>query len=188
MDSVPDARRGYAEPLPEECILRGRGGDRKALEELILLYRARVARFVIARTGERDHYEDLCQAVFVKMVLALPKLRDAERFESWLFQIARNVCRDHLRAVSGRRSLFVSLASHHENVAPTVETDTSAEIERAMAQLPEEQRTLLRLSLEERRSYEDLATLSRSTRSSVKSRLWRARRNLRELLVAGGPK
>ncbi|MGH6890140.1 MAG: RNA polymerase sigma factor [Rhizomicrobium sp.] len=187
MDSSPGAASAHTPTLPEECVLRGRGGDRKALEELILCYRARIARFVIAETGERDGYEDLCQAIFVKMVLALPKLREAERFESWLFQIARNACRDHLRARLGSRRLFVSLASHHENVAPVAEPDAAGAVERGMAQLPEEQRNLLRLSLDERRSYDELATLSRSTVSSVKSRLWRARQNLREFLLAGDP-
>lgn len=188
MEAAPGAQRGHTPPLPDERVIRGRGGDRDALEELIHLYRGRIARFVIGQTGERDNYEDICQAIFVKMVLGLPKLRDVERFESWLFQIARNACRDHQRARRGSQNLFVPLCVHHEKIAPTTETDSTDEVERAIAGLPEEQRTLLRLSLEEQRSYEDLARLSRSTLSSVKSRLWRARENLRELLLAGNPK
>jgi RNA polymerase sigma-70 factor (ECF subfamily) len=187
MESSSSDGRGHPPLLPETCVLRGRGGDRKALEELILLYRGRIARFVIAETGERDGYEDLCQTIFVKMVLALPKLREAERFESWLFQIARNACRDHLRARRSSRTVFAAFAPHHENVAAVAEPGAHDAVERGMAQLPEEQRNLLRLSLEERRSYDELARMSGSTPSSVKSRLWRARENLREFLLAGDP-
>src|SRR5579871_4782783 len=103
-------------PPPEfmETIHAGCGGDRRALETLIRNYQTRVAKFVMSETGDRAHCEDLCQAIFVKMVLALPKLRTRERFEPWLFQIARNVCRDHLRKRRGWRRLFVASASAHE--------------------------------------------------------------------------
>jgi RNA polymerase sigma-70 factor (ECF subfamily) len=123
------------------------------------------------------------------MVLALPRLRDPERFESWLFQIARNACRDHLRARRGWRRLFVSFDPQHENVGgeTMADSDAAETIERGLARLPVEQRRLLQLSLDEKRSYEDLAKLSRSSLSSVKSRLWRARENLRELLLTGDP-
>ncbi len=110
-------RSSCAGTLPlEELVLRGRGGDRSALTELIRLYQTRMARFIIGQTGDESHYEDLCQAVFVKMVLALPRLRAADRFEPWLFQIARNICRDHLRARQGWRRLFVPLGPENESV------------------------------------------------------------------------
>lgn len=191
MDPSPCAAAGR-EPLPlETLILRGRSGDRQALSALIGRYQARIARFVIAQTREGGHYEDLCQAVFVKMVLGLPQLRTPERFEPWLFQIARNICRDHLRARQGWRRLFVAYSVTHESVAapePPGRDNPEEELSRGLAQLPAEQRNLLRLSVEEKRSYDELARLSNSTVSAVKSRLFRARANLRGLLVAGDPK
>jgi hypothetical protein len=70
--------RTERQPLPPETmelIHRSGSGDRRAVELLIGRYQARVARFVISETGERHHYEDLCQAIFVKMAVSLPKLR-----------------------------------------------------------------------------------------------------------------
>jgi len=179
-----------ADPPPAETVIlieRAGGGDRRATELLIGLYQQRVARFVIAQTSDAAQYEDLCQAIFVKMVLALPRLRAADRFEPWLFQIARNVCRDHLRARMGWRRLFVPWAPSHDAAdepEPFAYTDSEM-LERRIAELPEAQQTILKLSLDGTKSYEDMARLSGSSVSAVKSRLFRARENLRALLLAG---
>jgi RNA polymerase sigma-70 factor (ECF subfamily) len=177
------------EPLPAETlalVARAGSGDRRSAEKLIVLYQQRVARLVIAQTNDASHYEDLCQTIFVKMVLALPRLREPERFEAWLFQIARNVCRDHLRARRGWRRLFVPYEAGHDSIAAPDDTpDRPAAAEERIDELPEAQRAILRQSLDGRRSYEELARLSHSSVSAVKSRLHRARQNLRSLLVAG---
>jgi RNA polymerase sigma-70 factor (ECF subfamily) len=178
-----------ASTLPlEELILRGRSGDRPALTELIRRYQTRMARFVIGQTEDANHYEDLCQAIFVKMVVALPRLRAADRFESWLFQIARNICRDHLRAGQGWRRLFVSLGPEGDRVvaeSASMQNVGEKDLGQGLARLPPEQRHLLELSLETKRSHEELAAMTRTSVSSVKSRLFRARENLRGILVAG---
>ena len=165
-------------------VARAAGGERRAAEQLISLYQQRVARFVIAQTGDEAHYEDLCQTIFVKMVLALPKLRATDRFEPWLFQIARNVCRDHLRARQGWRKLFVSYDAEHEAVSePEPPLNMSEIVQRNIDRLPQSQRSVLRLSLDTKRSYEDMAQATQSTVSAVKSRLHRARENLRALML-----
>jgi RNA polymerase sigma-70 factor (ECF subfamily) len=150
-----------------------------------------VARFVVAQTGNDSQYEDLCQTIFVKMVLSLARLRDVARFEPWLFQIARNVCRDHQRARSGWRRVFVSYEPAHDQVGVS-ETSPAPRfgpgvVELGISRLPDTQRRLLELSLQEARSYEDLAGLSNSTVSAIKSRLFRARENLKRILLAGEP-
>lgn len=182
----------FGEPLPDETlalIARAGSGDRRATEQLIVMYQQRIARFVIAQTKDDATYEDLCQTIFVKMVLGLPRLRTPECFEPWLFQIARNACRDHLRARTGWRRLFAAYDNTHEAIAvPESQPDPGEGIETQIERLPRSQRDLLRLSLDERRSYEEMAQLSRSSVSAVKSRLHRARQNLRALLLAGDAK
>jgi RNA polymerase sigma factor (sigma-70 family) len=160
------------------------------LEALIRRYQERIARFVIAQTGHDSCYEDLCQTIFVKMVLGLPRLKDVSRFEPWLFQIARNVCRDHLRARKGWRRLFVSYEPEHDQIAlPQTPPRQLAEenVALGIARLPDAQREVLQLSLQRPRSYEELAGLSNATVAAVKSRLHRARENLRKMLLAGEP-
>lgn len=173
-----------------ELIHAGCGGDRRALESLIREYQGRVAKFVMQQTQDANQCEDLCQTIFVKMVLALPRLRARERFEPWLYQIARNVCRDHLRGQIGWRRLFVASGPSHECIAaPAVHSgESDPDIAGALARLPAAQRGLLEVQLGEKASYEELARSSRTSVSAVKSRLHRARRNLREFLLAGDAK
>jgi RNA polymerase sigma-70 factor (ECF subfamily) len=106
-------------PPPKGMITAARAGDERAMEELIREYQGRVAKFVIAQCGE-DHYEDVCQTIFVKMVLGLPRLKSAEMFEPWLFKIARNACMDHLRRRMLWLRIFDSYQPWHETVAQPV--------------------------------------------------------------------
>lgn len=190
MQSRSPAQNDREPPPLEDLVLRGRGGDREALKMLIELYQGRVAGFVVTQTRDASNYEDICQAIFVKMVIALPRLRSTERFESWLFQIARNACRDHLRARQSWLRIFVAYEQAHDSAAaaePQQGGRNEMDIERGMERLTAEQRSLLELSLEKKRSYEELARLANASVSAVKSRLHRARENLRALMVAGDP-
>jgi RNA polymerase sigma-70 factor (ECF subfamily) len=188
MDRPSGPEAGRELPPPEALILRAAGGDRSAMEMLIGRYQAQMARFVMAQTGDGNQCEDLCQIVFVKMVIALPRLREVERFEPWLYQIARNACRDHLRARHGWRRLFVAFGPAHEAAAaqdPQPGRVREESIAQGIGELPAEQQKLLRLSLDKQTSYEELARLSNVSVSAVKSRLHRARENLRGILLAG---
>jgi RNA polymerase sigma-70 factor (ECF subfamily) len=173
-------------PQTAALVLRGRRGDRRALEELIGLYQARVTRFVFAKTGDRGYCEDLCQAIFVRMVLGLARLRDTERFEPWLFRIAQNACSDHLRERASWRRFFVPWEASFDPPAELPpRSDREEEVARGMERMPEAQRHLLKLSLDEARSYEELAQLVNTSVPAVKSRLHRARENLKAILAAG---
>jgi RNA polymerase sigma-70 factor (ECF subfamily) len=153
------------------------------LEDVIRNYQDRIARFIISIVGREADYEDLCQVTFVKMALALPKLRSVQIFEGWLFKIARNVCMDHLRRLKWRR-VFVPFAREHEQVAAedSDDADRVGAFEAALGQLPPDQRELIGLLREREWSYEELAEITRSTVSAIGTRLFRARARLRKIL------
>jgi len=168
----------------ERRIDAARDGDEDAMREVIERYQGRVARFVVSLIGRDDDYEDLCQTAFVKMVLSLPGLRSVELFEAWLFRIVRNVCMDHLRR-RRIRQLFVPFTRDHESIAVEHEGPVEDEImvfERALRKLPPAQRELIGLLRDKDWSYEELARITRSSVSSVRARLFRARSHLRELV------
>jgi RNA polymerase sigma-70 factor (ECF subfamily) len=176
-----------------DLILRARAGDRRALEALIRSYQTPVAGFVAVRVRDPAAIPDVCQTAFVKMALALHKLRSTETFEPWLYRIAENACRDHQRRERWRRRFFVPLGREHERVgaaepgadgAPEARLDAElAELRLRLANTDPGQSKLLELSLERPRSYGELAELSQLSIPTVKSRLFRARAALRSLLA-----
>ncbi len=186
--SASGVNQSDAAAPPLGAIARACAGDERALEDLIRIYQGRIARFVIAQTGERHDYEDLCQTIFVKMALAIPKLKQPVTFESWLFRIARNVCIDHLRHRRWWQRMFFALDSEHESVAaePEGPDPRQADLERAIARLPAPDRELIDLALDERRSHRELARLTNLSIGALKSRLFRVRARLRQLIADGG--
>ncbi len=171
--------------IDEQCdpitlVVSARTGSPEAMEDLIGLYQERVAGFVYSMVGSTDQLPDLCQTTFVKMISGLPGLKAPERFEVWLFRIARNVCTDHLRRERMRRML-VPFGREHEPIEyprPAGE-GRLANFKNVIKELPPRQRELIVLMGERDWSYEDLARITGSTVSSVKSRLFRAREFLR---------
>lgn len=182
-------------PAGNPLIAKAKRGDRHALEQLIRHYQNPIARFVISLTNETD-FEDLCQAIFVRMVLALPRLRNLDRFEPWLFQIARNICRDHLRHQKIQRKRFIPYrADEHDELVsrsnPSVDECVGASdgsLDAAITRLPAAQRTLLQLWITDGASYQELARQTHSSVAVVKSALFRARQNLRIALLGGETK
>jgi len=162
-------------------VEKGRAGDSDALDELVRRYQRRVAAFVFAMTGEPATVDDLAQDIFVKMFQKIATLRNAENFEAWLFRLARNTCRDHFRKEKWR-ILFVPFRSHHEEVAEAAEIPEDVErLLHALQQLPPAQRELLALLKDGDWSYEELARMTNSTVSAVRSRLFRARAELKQI-------
>ncbi len=173
-----------------ERIAAARAGDEHALEDVIRQYQDRVAGYVVSLVGrDAADIDDLCQVVFVKMALSMPRLRSLDVFEPWLFKIALNVCRDHLRRLRFRR-LFVPLSSRHETI-PTGQPDdpdtTPGGLDRALEKLSGSQRQLIDLLCASEYSYEELARLTKSSVRAVAGRLFRARARLRKLLSTAEP-
>src|SRR5262245_64996051 len=102
--------RGPEASVTMGLVAKSKRGDAAAMEVLIARYQPRVAGFVFACVGDGQAVEDLCQTIFYKMLLGLPRLGDDEKFESWLFRIARNACFDYLRRRRLQR-IFVSWRS-----------------------------------------------------------------------------
>lgn len=166
-----------------ELADHARAGVESALEELVRRYQDRIAGFVYSLIGREDAIGDLCHNVFVKMIVNIKALKTPASFEAWLFQIARNTCFDYLRKERLRR-IFVPFERQHEQIAePAHKPDSRLEnFRRALRELPARQRELILLLQERDFSYEEMAAITRSSVSSVKSRLFRAREYLRRRL------
>ena len=162
-------------------IRRAQDGSEAALEILIARFQDRIAGFVYSLIGRDDAIEDLCHDIFIKMISGLPGLKNPDAFEAWLFRIARNVAMDSLRRKRLWR-MFVPFEPKHEQIAEAPRSGDSRieEFRAALDGMPPNQKELILLLAENDWTYEQLAEITRSSVSAVKSRLFRAREYLRQ--------
>jgi RNA polymerase sigma-70 factor (ECF subfamily) len=150
-----------------------------AQEQIIRLYQKRIAGFIYTMICRPDEMEDIAQNIFIKMILHFPKLRNVEQFEPWLFKLARNTCMDFLRKEKLKR-IFTRFLPEHDEI-PEKEDFFSEQVDwlrKTLQELPPKQRELIILKQDKNYSYEELAKITGSTISSVKSKLFRAKQAL----------
>ena len=176
----------------DERVARARAGDLDAFNDLVLEHQAQVYALCYRMLGRREAAEDATQEAFVSAWRAMGTLRGTV-FRPWLLRIAANACRDELRRRTRRPSASLDLALE-EGLPEPSDSDPSpeegvirgalqAEIERALLQLPEEQRLAVLLCDSEGLDYTEIAAVMKTSLGTVKSRIARGRARLRELLV-----
>lgn len=126
-------------------IRRAQQGDRGSIGWLFERFQPTIFRYLYYRIGERQAAEDLTSEVFVRMLRALPSYQlQAAPFQSWLFQIARNLAIDHFRQSGRSAALTETLES--KDPAPEAVLDqhlTHDELCGALSKLNDEQREVI---------------------------------------------
>jgi RNA polymerase sigma-70 factor (ECF subfamily) len=171
------------DPSDADLVARWRGGDATAFTLLVRRWQQPIARFLTHLLGRPDLAADLCQEVFLRAFQAGPRYRECGTFSAWLYRIALNVARD----LSRRRSHFATLPLENgEPVAATPPPDaicalreTTQLVTAAVAQLPEALRLVLVLRHFEDMSFEEIARLTATPASTLKSRFAAALNQLR---------
>lgn len=175
-------------------LQKAQEGDRKAFEALVALHSRRVYNLALGYTGRHHDAEEIAQTVFVKVWKALPQFRGASAFSTWLYRLTLNACTDHYRRERKRRgdlSLDDPDLSPIRDAAPSpeeivIQREEEAILRKALAQLPEQHRVILILREMDGLDYQEIAQVLELQVGTVKSRLARARRALREKLLAEG--
>lgn len=174
----------------QTLVMQAQGGDEGALASLLERYRNPVHAFVFRLLGGSAAAEDVAQETFVRAFRALStfRFRPGARFSTWLFQLARHAALDELRRqrrhpTSSLESLTrepaVSAPDASQNLA---NRELGEAIARAVATLPEDQRTALILTEYHGQSADEVARVLRCTRRGAEARLFRARQTVRSLL------
>lgn len=169
-------------------------GDRRAFEGLIGLHSPKVYNLALGYTGRHHDAEEIAQTVFVKVWKALPQFRGASAFSTWLYRLTLNACTDHYRRERKRRG---DLSLDDPDLAPirdaapspeeiVIQREEEAILRKALAELPEQHRVILILREMDGLDYQEIAQVLELQVGTVKSRLARARRALREKLLAEG--
>lgn len=176
-----------------ELLSMVKKGNIDAFDELVKLYQKRVVNIAYSLLSDREDALDAAQEVFIKVYKNISGFRGDSSVSTWIFRITQNVCRDFLRK---RKAVFLSLDNDNED-EPGIEiadesdspeqvserNERTAALRAAIAQLEENQRTVLTLFDIQGMSYEEIACIVRCPVGTVKSRLYRARESLRKILT-----
>jgi RNA polymerase sigma-70 factor (ECF subfamily) len=181
----------------EELVARTIGGDADSFNELIHRWERPIYALAYRQIGREEDARDVCQDTFLRAYRGLNGFRGQAKFSSWLYRIALNLCRDWMRrerrtpVVQAPEDLdLMDLAAAREP-SETIEDrvgrhDLTRAVERAMALLPEEQRTAIVLKEYQGLTFQEIADLLGCPLSTVKTRLYQGLTVLRRELARAG--
>ena len=160
-------------------------GDRSAFDDLIRAHEDRVFSICLRVMGNRESALDATQETFLTLFRKADRFTGKAAFSTWLYRVAMNTCYDQLRKEKRRRA--DSLPDYHDPSDETAQVGfTSVELrpdlEQALAQVPEEFRAAVVLSDLEDLAISDIAALLKIPPGTVKSRIFRGRRLLADIL------
>ncbi|HPH46600.1 MAG TPA: sigma-70 family RNA polymerase sigma factor [Chryseolinea sp.] len=171
--------------MTDEAIMEAvKDGDLQQMSLLFDRYHKRIFNFLARMTMDRDVAEDLTQNVFMRLIKYRTSYRHGQRFQSWIYQISRNVFSDHYQANKSKSSNFIDVEKVRDVVADrdeTMDQDEREEIlHRSLAMLDDEQREVLVLTRFQQLKYEEVAVIMETTVANIKVKVHRAITKLRE--------
>ena len=185
--------------IKREVIECCKTGDEKAFAEIILHYQKRVFNIAYRMLGNMEEAKDLSQEVFLTVFESVKDLREEVKFGAWLTQITLNHCRNRWKYLKRRQyfnsdsyeepmeregeAIPSSVTSPSDNPESLYEKKMIQQfIQEGLLKLKEDQRELLILRDLQGFSYEEIGKLFQLSEGTVKSKLHRARMNLKEIL------
>ena len=179
-----------------EQMLKVQQGDLEAFETIVDRYKRPIFNLIYRMLRDPDEAEDITQKVFVQAYKASERYRPTAQFSTWIFTIARNLSLNEIR----RRSRKPRMESFDGGLDPDGEPvrleppDVRARpasqmlehhefldcMERAIAELPENQRAAILLCREGEISYEEMAKILGCSLSAIKSLIFRARETIKK--------
>ncbi|MHB1125718.1 MAG: RNA polymerase sigma factor [Bacillota bacterium] len=178
----------------DDLIARSRKGEEEAFEALVSRYQRQVYTVAYRFMGNHDDASDLAQEAFIRAFYSMKSFRGDSSFKTWIHQIVANVCRDELR--KRQRQQTVSLDEPYLtedgpmarqasgwDLSPEQlyeEKEGSEHLQKLIDELPPEYRMVLVMREIQDMSYEEIASQLDCSLGTVKSRLSRARKILRD--------
>jgi len=170
---------GGLKPVDDRKIIeRVLKGDTDAFNLLVRQWEKPIYNFIVRMIGDRDEAMDLCQDAFMKAYRELDTLKDLDRFSAWLYRIAHNTCFSKLRKDQGKT--FVELQPETRAARSSIENRLA--VEKALQNLPEDQREVVVLKVFQNLKFEEIAAIQDAPVSTVKSRLYMGFEKLRSIL------
>ena len=177
----------------EQIIDRVRKGETRLFEQLVRRYQDPVFGMAARFTGSRSDAEDVAQEVFLKVFRSLAGFKGESKFSTWLYRITFNLSADWLRRNRrpARRAAPIEEAGEVRDARVDLEASLLASeererVSRAIDALDERYRSVIVLLYYQKLPYEEIAAIMGLPVKTIETRLYRARRILREALATGG--
>lgn len=190
------ADKDYSSADDAALVRTAQKGDTGAFEELVARHRDRIYARAFSMMRNEEEALDLSQEAWVKGWQRLKQFQGESSFSTWMTRIVINLCLDELRKQKRRRAESIDELDEESGgverqmppvtVNPTERLERSElrqRIDRAMAQLSHEHRTVLVLHEFEEMEYKEIARTMGCSIGTVMSRLFYARRKLAALLA-----
>jgi RNA polymerase sigma-70 factor, ECF subfamily len=184
--------RENADPATlRQWVRKAKKGDVESFQEIYGAYVHKVLNFIYRMVNSPEEAEDLTQETFVAVYQKLKDLKDIEKFEPWVFRIARNFVYQRYRAHSPSTISIDELNDDGLAVTQLVETGKNPDeafqagelediVENAIAGLPGKYREVFVLSALQHLNYQQIADIVRRSLPSVKTDIHRARLEVRQ--------
>ncbi len=177
----------------EELVRAAAKGRTDAFEELVRLHEKKVYALTLRMCGNHEDARDAAQEAFLSAWRGLPSFRGEAGFSTWLYRLASNAAIDQLRRNRRQReeaSLDAGEMDTPDQSPGPQEAAEGSELQRAvadgLASLSEDHRRILLLREYQALSYDEIAQTLDMDLGTVKSRISRARRALRKILLESG--
>jgi RNA polymerase sigma factor (sigma-70 family) len=162
----------------EQLMEAVKNGNLHHASPLFERYHKRIFNFLARMTNDREAAEDLTQNVFERLIKYRHSYKPELKFQSWIYQMARNVFADHYQQQKQRTPVKMEVEKLNDHMPDVVDALEQEENEkrliRALAQLPDDYRELLVLTRFQHLKYEEVAGYLDITVANVKVKVHRA--------------
>jgi RNA polymerase sigma-70 factor, ECF subfamily len=195
----PRAQRESLKTLDDSAVVaRFLEGEKRAFNELVERYQARLLNFVYRTTGDRERAEDLVQETFIRVYRHIHRFDQSKKFSTWIYTIASNLAKNELRNRSRNPLvLFQTIKKNWGADDRPLEWEDSTYrpddlfrkrhlkqlVDSVVEELPTHHREVFVLREIEGKTYEEIADITGCNLGTVKSRLNRARNNFAQLIA-----
>ncbi len=171
----------------EKLMLAFSQGSADAFSQLFSRYKQPLFGFFRRRLSDSSHAEELTQETFLVLLRSASRYQPRALFRTYLYSVAFKILRSHRRKALFRATFF-GVRRTAQDPAAHDSPDANLAIREALAKLESTEREILLLREFEQLSYAEIADLLRMPLNTVRSRLFRARMALRNLLTGAAPK
>ena len=182
----------------KQLIKNAAAGDAAAFETLVERYQKQVYNLALRMVNNESDAEDLAQEAFIRAWRSLGSFQYTSQFSTWLYRLTTNICIDFLRSQKRRKVVSLTMLRDDEDsqwdlpdTEPLPEqqmiaAEDRAALARALASLDPDYRQVLTLRIVNECSYQQISQILGIAEGTVKSRLSRAREQLRKKMAANG--